>query len=101
MTPKHTPFLSRCLMAIASIAAKHHDGFAMFHTHTDGYNIYDATPWHRDPIQELGEAARKAGLKFGVYYSQAQDWHHPGGAAAKRNVEKNIDDQNHWDPAQQ
>jgi alpha-L-fucosidase len=36
-----------------------------------------------------------------VYYSEAQDWHHPGGAAAKRNAEKNIDAQNHWDPAQQ
>ncbi|HXT11488.1 MAG TPA: alpha-L-fucosidase [Candidatus Angelobacter sp.] len=83
------------------ITAKHHDGFAMFHTHTDGYNIYDATPWKHDPIKELSEAARKAGLKFGVYYSEAQDWHHPGGAAAKRNADKNIDAQNHWDPAQQ
>jgi len=35
------------------ITAKHHDGFAMFHTHTDGYNIYDATPWKHDPIKEL------------------------------------------------
>src|SRR5678815_5345226 len=83
------------------ITAKHHDGFAMFHTHTDGYNIYDATPFKRDPIKELSTAARKAGLKFGVYYSQAQDWHHAGGAAAKRNPEKNLDAQNHWDPAQQ
>ena len=83
------------------ITAKHHDGFAMFHTHTDGYNIYDATPFHRDPIKELSIAARKAGLKFGVYYSEAQDWHHPGGAAARRNPDKNIDAQNHWDPAQQ
>jgi alpha-L-fucosidase len=83
------------------ITAKHHDGFAMFHTHVDGYNIYDASPWKHDPIKELSEAARKAGLKFGVYYSEAQDWHHPGGAAAKRNAEKNIDAQNHWDPAQQ
>lgn len=83
------------------ITAKHHDGFAMFHTHVDGYNIYDATPWKHDPIKELSAAARKAGLKFGVYYSQAQDWHHAGGAAAKRNAEKNIDSANHWDPAQQ
>jgi alpha-L-fucosidase len=83
------------------ITAKHHDGFAMFHTHVDGYNIYDATPWKHDPIKELSQAARKAGLKFGVYYSQAQDWHHVGGAAAKRNTEKNIDAENHWDPAQQ
>lgn len=83
------------------ITAKHHDGFAMFHTRVDGYNVYDATPWKHDPIKELSEAARKAGLKFGVYYSEAQDWHHPGGGAAKRNAERNIDAQNHWDPAQQ
>lgn len=83
------------------ITAKHHDGFAMFHTHVDGYNIYDATPWKHDPIKELSEAARKAGLKFGVYYSEAQDWHHPGGAAARRNADRNIDAENHWDLAQQ
>lgn len=83
------------------ITAKHHDGFAMFHTHVDHYNVYDATPWKHDPIKELAEAARKAGLKFGVYYSEAQDWHHPGGAAYKRNADRNIDARNHWDPAQQ
>ena len=26
-------------------------------------------------------ACRKHGLKLGFYYSQAQDWNHPGGAA--------------------
>lgn len=83
------------------ITAKHHDGFAMFHTHVDHYNVYDATPWKHDPIKELAVAARKAGLKFGVYYSEAQDWHHAGGAAYKRNADRNIDAQNHWDAAQQ
>jgi alpha-L-fucosidase len=83
------------------ITAKHHDGFAMFHTHTDGYNIYDATPWKHDPIKELSDAAHKAGIKFGVYYSQAQDWHHAGGAAAKRNQDMNLDSGNHWDKLQE
>ena len=46
----------------------------MFHTHTDGYNIYDATPFHRDPMKELREACRKYGVKFGFYYSHAFDW---------------------------
>jgi alpha-L-fucosidase len=63
------------------ITAKHHDGFAMFHSHVDGYNIYDATPFKRDPLAELAEACRKHDMKLGFYYSQAQDWHHPGGAA--------------------
>ena len=83
------------------ITSKHHDGFAMFHSKASPYNIYDATPFKRDPLAELAEACRKEGIKLGFYYSQAQDWHHPGGAAAKRNPEKNIDDANHWDAAQQ
>ena len=72
------------------ITAKHHDGFAMFHTSTDGYNIYDATPFKRDPIAELAAACKRQKIKFGVYYSQAQDWHHAGGAAYG----------GHWDKAQ-
>jgi alpha-L-fucosidase len=72
------------------ITAKHHEGFAMFHTKVDGYNIYDATPFKRDPMAELAAACRKQGMKFGFYYSQAQDWHHPGGATRGGS----------WDPAQ-
>ena len=83
------------------ITAKHHDGFAMFHTEVDGYNIYDATPWHRDPLAELAAACRKQGIKLGFYYSQAQDWHHPGGAAANKHPEADVDAQHHWDPAQE
>ncbi|HUA66211.1 MAG TPA: alpha-L-fucosidase [Alphaproteobacteria bacterium] len=82
------------------ITAKHHDGFAMYHTHVDGYNIYDATPWHRDPLAELAVACRKQGIKLGFYYSEAQDWHHPGGAAANKHPEADVDAQHHWDPAQ-
>src|SRR5579862_4412849 len=72
------------------MTSKHHEGFAMFHSHSDPFNIYDATPFKRDPIAEMGAACRKQGLKFGVYYSQAQDWNHPGGAAYG----------GHWDTAQ-
>ncbi len=62
------------------ITSKHHDGFAMYHSLVSPYNIYDATPFHRDPIRELAEACARHGMKFGFYYSQAQDWHEPGGA---------------------
>lgn len=61
------------------ITSKHHDGFAMFHSRVDGYNIYDATPFKRDPLKELADACAKEGIKLGFYYSQFQDWHHPGG----------------------
>lgn len=61
------------------ITAKHHDGFSMFDSECSPYNIVDATPYGRDALKELAEECRKQGLKFGFYYSQAQDWHHPGG----------------------
>jgi alpha-L-fucosidase len=62
------------------ITSKHHDGFAMYHSEVSKYNIYDATPFRRDPIKELAEAAARHHIKFGFYYSQAQDWHEPNGA---------------------
>jgi len=73
------------------ITSKHHDGFAMFHSKATPYNIYDATPFKRDPLAELAAACKKHGMRLGFYYSQAQDWHHPGGAAAG----------GHWDKAQE
>ncbi len=83
------------------ITAKHHDGFAMFHTRVDRYNVYDATPWHHDPLAELAAACRREGLRLGFYYSEAQDWHHPGGVAANKHPEADVDAQHHWDKAQE
>jgi alpha-L-fucosidase len=62
------------------ITSKHHDGFAMFHSKVSPYNVYDATPFHRDPLKELADACARHGIRFGFYYSQSQDWHEPGGA---------------------
>jgi len=64
------------------ITSKHHDGFAMFKSAADPYNIVDATPFKRDILKELAEACRKFDMKLGFYYSQAQDWYHPGGAVS-------------------
>ena len=33
--------------------AKHHDGFAMYHSKVSPYNIVDWTPFKRDPLKEL------------------------------------------------
>ena len=60
------------------ITAKHHDGFAMYHSKVSDFNIVDATPWNVDPMKELSEACREAGLGFGFYYSHNQDWTFPG-----------------------
>ena len=64
------------------ITSKHHDGFALFPSDASTWDIADATPWKKDLIGPLAEAARAQGIKFGLYYSQAQDWTHPGGAKA-------------------
>ena len=80
------------------ITSKHHDGFAMFDSKADPFNIVAATPFHRDPLRELADECRKQGIKLGFYYSQDQDWTAPGGAAYKTG---NHDRPNHhWDPAQ-
>jgi alpha-L-fucosidase len=77
---------------------KHHDGFAMFGSKADPFNIVAATPFKRDPLAELAAECKKQGMKLGFYYSQDQDWTAPGGAAIKTG---NHDRPNHhWDPAQ-
>jgi alpha-L-fucosidase len=59
------------------ITAKHHDGFAMYHSAVSQYNIVDWTPFKRDPLKELSDACQKAGIRFCVYYSHREDWDHP------------------------
>src|SRR5580698_5868536 len=49
------------------ITSKHHDGFAMYHSLVSPYNVYDATPWHRDPLKELAAACARHGIRFGFY----------------------------------
>jgi len=66
------------------ITSKHHDGFCLFDSDVDDYNSVDGTPFGRDIIKELKEECDKQGIRFGVYYSQAQDWYHPGGQNGKR-----------------
>ncbi|MET3875931.1 alpha-L-fucosidase [Chitinophaga sp. OAE865] len=66
------------------ITAKHHDGFAMFKSAASKWNIVDATPYGKDILAPLAAACKKYGIKLGFYYSQAQDWNNPGGAAARK-----------------
>ncbi len=66
------------------ITSKHHDGFAMYHSECNKFNIVDATPFGRDPMKELSDACKKLGLGFGFYYSHNQDWTTPGASGASR-----------------
>ena len=61
------------------VTSKHHDGFALFKSECDPYNVVDATPFGRDVIGELAAACKKHDLKLGLYYSQEIDWHEPNG----------------------
>ncbi len=61
------------------VTSKHHDGFCLFKSEYDNYNICEGTPFGRDMIAELAEACYKHGIKLGLYYSQELDWHEPNG----------------------
>jgi alpha-L-fucosidase len=75
------------------ITSKHHDGFALYDSAVTEWDIAGATPYKKDLLAPLAAAARERGLKFGLYYSQAQDWTHPGGAKA------GMEDGQGWDAA--
>jgi alpha-L-fucosidase len=62
------------------ITSKHHEGFAMYQSACNAFNIMDATPFGRDPMKELSEACQQVGIGFGFYYSHNQDWTFPGGS---------------------
>ena len=96
------------------ITSKHHDGFALFDSKVTDWDVVDATPYGRDLLEPLAEACRRHGIKLGFYYSQAQDWNHPGGAANRKLAKDSIDSPDaatidaytkkhhgHWDPAQE
>ncbi|MCQ2484212.1 MAG: alpha-L-fucosidase [Clostridia bacterium] len=82
---EYVKFAKDCGMNYIVITTKHHDGFALYHSECDKFNVYDATPFHRDILGELSAACRKYGLKLGIYYSQDLDWHHPHGGGYNSN----------------
>ncbi len=57
------------------LTAKHCDGFLLWDSKVDGYNI-TATPFKRDLCAELSQAARQDGLRIGWYFSP-MDWRDP------------------------
>ncbi len=77
------------------ITAKHHDGFSLYDSAVSDWDAAGACPAPDDLLAPLAAAVRARGLRFGLYYSQAQDWTHPGGA-----IHGQRTDQPGWDPAQ-
>jgi alpha-L-fucosidase len=66
------------------ITAKHHDGFTMYDSKFSDWNVVKATPAARDLLQPLADAVRAKGIKFGLYYSQSQDWVNLGGGTGNK-----------------
>ncbi len=75
-------------MRYVVLTSKHHDGFALWPSDLTEYDIA-ATPFQRDVVRELADAARRDRLVFALYHSIC-DWRHPdyplgspGGRVAK------------------
>ncbi len=57
------------------LTAKHCDGFCLWRSKVDDYNIGNS-PFQRDVCGELASAAHEAGMRIGWYYSP-MDWRDP------------------------
>lgn len=77
------------------VTAKHHDGYCLFDSKVSDYNSVARGPG-RDVIAEYVDAARAAGIRVGIYYSQ-MDWRHPDGArcAKSEDARKRLVDYTH------
>jgi len=71
------------------LTAKHADGFLLWDSKVDGYNI-SATPFRSDVCAELAEAAHRQNQRLGWYFSP-MDWRDPDCRSANndRFVQKN------------
>ena len=82
------------------MTSKHHEGFALFHSEVDKFNVVDATPFKRDIILEMSEACKKRNMPFGLYYSQALDWRERNAGGWGKECGLNVDNMpwgNTWD----
>jgi len=91
---------------------KHHEGFSMYHSKVTDFNIYDYTPFKRDPIEEIYKACKKYGIRLGLYYSHSIDWmdggdagaaqynkEHPNAKMEAEHNEAEMEAANIWDPS--
>ncbi len=58
------------------ITSKHHDGFGLWDSDVSDYDVFGASPFGRDILRELADAAERGGIPLGFYHS-IMDWHHP------------------------
>ena len=54
-------------MKYITITSRHHDGFSMFDTKANNYDIIDSSPYKREILKMLAEECRKEGIKMLFY----------------------------------
>nr|WP_136250339.1 alpha-L-fucosidase [Ningiella ruwaisensis] len=62
-------------MKYIMLTSKHHDGFALWDSAYSEYDIAN-TPFKRNIVQEIVDAAKANDIVFGTYFSII-DWYHP------------------------
>ncbi len=77
------------------ITTKHHDGVALWDTKQGDLSVVKRTPAKRDVLTLFVKAARKEGLKVGLYYSLL-DWSHPDYPNFLRDKKRYTDDAKRW-----
>jgi alpha-L-fucosidase len=86
-------------MKYITITSKHHDGFAMFGTKQNQWNIVDATPYKKDVLKALADECHRQGIKLFFYHSEL-DWHsldyYPRGRTGQTTGRPEHGDFNHY-----
>lgn len=62
-------------MKYITVTSRHHDGFAMWATKQNDWNVVNGSPCGIDLLKSLADECRRQGMKLCFYYSQL-DWHH-------------------------
>ena len=78
----------RAGMRYLVLTAKHHEGFALWHSRCDRFNSVEAAASGRDLVAELAEACRAGGIRLGLYYSHCVDWHEAHGGNLPEDVKE-------------
>jgi len=63
-------------MTYLVITAKHHEGFCLWDSQYTDFDVANTPFKGRDILEELNQACKKHGIRFGLYYSII-DWNHP------------------------
>ncbi len=63
-------------MTYLVITAKHHEGFCLWDSQYTDFDVASTPFKGRDILNELSQACKQHGIRFGLYYSII-DWNHP------------------------